>query len=107
MSVKIQVFDPPMCCSTGVCGPSVDPALVRIGSDLSWLKEQGIVVERANLSQDMAAFAASPTVIAELQADPKALPLVLIGGEVKSRKSYPSREELAGWCGLELSHVGG
>ena len=107
MSVKIQVFDPPMCCSTGVCGPSVDPALVRIGSDLSWLKEQGVVVERANLSQDMAVFAASPTVIAELQADPKALPLVLIGGEVKSRKSYPSREDLAAWCGLELSHVDG
>lgn len=96
-----------MCCSTGVCGPSVDPALVRISSDLSWLKEQGIAIERANLSQDMAAFAASPTVIAELQADPKALPLVLVGGEVKSRGSYPSREQLASWCGLELSHVGG
>lgn len=24
--VKLQVFDPAMCCSTGVCGPSVDPA---------------------------------------------------------------------------------
>ncbi|WP_395143916.1 arsenite efflux transporter metallochaperone ArsD [Armatimonas sp.] len=107
MSVKIQVFDPPMCCSTGVCGPSIDPALVRIGSDLSWLKEQGVTVERANLSQDMAAFAASSPVIAELEADPKALPLVLVGGEVKSRKSYPTREQLAAWCGLELSHVDG
>jgi hypothetical protein len=24
---KMQVFDPAMCCSTGVCGPSVDPTL--------------------------------------------------------------------------------
>ena len=35
---KVQVFDPPMCCSTGVCGPEVDPALVRFAADLEWLK---------------------------------------------------------------------
>ena len=33
---KVQVFDPPMCCSTGVCGPNVDPALARFSSDLHW-----------------------------------------------------------------------
>lgn len=27
--MKIEVFDPPMCCSSGVCGPAVDPVFPR------------------------------------------------------------------------------
>jgi len=57
---KIQVFDPPMCCSTGVCGLEVDPALVRFAADLEWLKESGVDVERFNLSQEPAAFVGKP-----------------------------------------------
>ncbi len=30
----IEVFDPAMCCSTGVCGPQVDPDLARFAADL-------------------------------------------------------------------------
>ena len=47
---KLQVFDPAMCCSTGVCGPSVDPALAHFASDLEALKSAGVVVERFNLA---------------------------------------------------------
>ena len=39
---KLAVYDPPMCCSTGVCGPSVDPVLPRLPADLDWLKRQGV-----------------------------------------------------------------
>ena len=53
----VRVFDPPMCCSTGVCGPSVDPELARFTADLDWLKKQGVQVERFNLSQQPGAFA--------------------------------------------------
>lgn len=48
---KVEVFDPPICCSTGVCGPSVDSALVRFSTDLHWLANQRIAVERYNLAQ--------------------------------------------------------
>ena len=37
---KLTVYDPPMCCSTGVCGPAVDPVLPRVTADLDWLKRQ-------------------------------------------------------------------
>ncbi len=57
MSVTIRVFDPPMCCSTGVCGPSVDPELVRFAADVDWLEKQGVKVERFNLAQQPGAFA--------------------------------------------------
>ena len=39
MSVTIRVFDPAMCCSTSVCGPSVDADLARFAADLDWLKK--------------------------------------------------------------------
>ena len=53
----IHVYDKPMCCSTGVCGPQVDPALARFAADLDWLKTQGNQVERFNLAQQPGAFA--------------------------------------------------
>lgn len=31
-----QVYDKPMCCATGVCGPQVDPVLPRFAADLDW-----------------------------------------------------------------------
>ena len=54
--VVLQVFDPPMCCSTGVCGPKVNPTLPRFAADLNWLKSQGVHVERFNLAQNPDAF---------------------------------------------------
>lgn len=97
----IQVFDPAMCCSTGVCGPTVDPKLVRFAADLDWLSSQGIVVERFNLAQQPAAFAADADVRGELEAKGEdALPLVKIDGQVRSVGTYPSRAALAGWAGV-------
>lgn len=52
----VQVFDKAMCCSTGVCGPQVDPVLPKFAADLEWLKSQGHRVTRWNLSQDPAAY---------------------------------------------------
>lgn len=99
---KVQVFDPAMCCSTGVCGPQVDRSLVRFASALAWLERQpGVSVERANLGQHHAVFAAHPAVIAEINADTNVLPLVLVDGVVRSRRAYPTQQELADWCGLE------
>ena len=73
---KLQVFDPAMCCSTGVCGPSVDPALPRFAADLEWLKSKGLEVERYNLAQEIAAFTSNPVVKAALNSQgTKCLPL--------------------------------
>jgi len=99
--VKIQVFDPAMCCTTGVCGPTVDPALPRIAADLDWLAQQGVEVERYNLSQDPAAFIGTAVVRRTLQAEGSAcLPLVLRDGEIVRRGSYPERPELVAMAGL-------
>ena len=95
----VEVFDPPMCCSTGVCGPSVDPALAAFAADLGWLAEQGAVVERHNLSQEPKAFADEELVRALLaERGDEALPAVVVDGALRSSGRYPSRAELAAWA---------
>lgn len=98
---KLQVFDPAMCCSTGVCGPEVDPALVRFSADFHWLANQGIAVERYNLSQQPLEFAGNPLVKNALAQDgDTCLPLILVNGAIVSQGRYPERDELARFAGL-------
>jgi AhpD family alkylhydroperoxidase len=95
MSV-MQVFDPPMCCSTGVCGPHVDATLRHFAADLEWLKSQGVEVQRYNLAQEPRVFADHALVKSALaKSGEKCLPLILVDGEIVAEGAYPSREELA------------
>lgn len=96
----IRVYDKPMCCSTGICGPSVDPALPRFAADLDWLKSQGHVVERYNLSQQPRAFVENTSIHQLLtSAGTDCLPVIVVDGKIVSQKSYPTRETFAGWVG--------
>ncbi len=100
----ITVYDPPMCCSTGVCGPRVDPVLPRFAADLDWLKQQGVTVQRYNPAQEPGSFASNPVVVAALAADPSdSLPLILAGDTIVSRGTYPTREQLAAWAGVTVN----
>lgn len=102
----MEVFDPPMCCSTGVCGPKVDPALVRFAADLHWLANQKIAVERHNLAQQPQAFAASPVVKRALEEHGNdCLPLILLDGSIISQGRYPTRDELARLAGVDAERV--
>lgn len=94
--MKIEVFDPAMCCSTGICGSDVDPALVRYAADLEWLKRQGVEVSRYNLAQNPAEFANSVIVKDALTKDgTKCLPLIIANEKIVSSGQYPTREVLA------------
>jgi len=100
----LQVFDPAMCCSTGVCGPAVDPKLVQFAADLDWLKTQDVIVQRYNLSQDPGAFVQNPVVKSALtEKGENALPLMLVNGKLAITGRYPERGELAGWFKLKAA----
>lgn len=101
--MKIEIYDPAMCCPTGVCGPSVDPDLAAFAADLNWLKEQGVEVERFNLAQQPQAFAEHQQIAAELQQDADCLPLVLVDDAIVARGFYPDRSALAKLCGVKLA----
>lgn len=97
----IDVFDPAMCCSTGVCGPDVDDSLADFANDVKWLKSQGIEVNRFNLGQEPEVFKSNPTVLSKLKNEGSdALPIIMINGEIVSEGGYPDRRQLSDWLSL-------
>lgn len=100
----VQIFDPAMCCSTGVCGTEVDPALSRFAADVEWLVARGVRVDRATLSQEPGKFVENVPVREALQrGGTAALPAVVVEGELRCTGDYPSREQLAAWAGVVLT----
>ncbi|MCD0457991.1 arsenite efflux transporter metallochaperone ArsD [Roseiconus lacunae] len=99
----VQIYDRAICCSTGVCGPQVDPVLPKFAADLEWLEREGHQVDRFNLAQDAAQYAANSTVQKMLEAEGvDCLPLIFVDGKVVSRNEYPTRENLALWTETKL-----
>jgi alkylhydroperoxidase/carboxymuconolactone decarboxylase family protein YurZ len=104
MKKKLEIFDPPMCCSTGVCGPSVDPHLAQFAADLEWLTDQGVSVQRFGLTQQPEEYAGNELVRQALtESGQDCLPIILADGDIVSRGAYPQREELARIAGFETS----
>lgn len=102
MSV-IRVFEPPLCCNTGVCGPELDQKLVDFTADLNHVASSGADIKRHNLASDPAAFAANAGVIAFLNtAGSEGLPLVLVDDVTVMTGRYPTRAELTKFAGLAM-----
>jgi SAM-dependent methyltransferase len=97
----IRVYEPALCCNTGVCGPDVDQALVEFTADLAHLVERGADIARHNLANDPMAFANDEAVRAFLHtAGSAGLPLVTVNGVTVVTGRYPSRAELERFAGL-------
>ena len=100
--MRVEIFDRPLCCETGVCGPDIDPVLPQFASDVDWLKTQGIEVARYNLAHQPMEFANVRPVQQRLQdGGAEVLPIVLIEGDIVSEGYYPTRQALADWAGLD------
>lgn len=107
MKTKIlNIFEPAMCCSTGVCGPDVDTQLVQFSSDIEWIKAQGVSVNRYNLSQNPDAFIKEETInklLSEKGED--SLPIVMLNGQIILQSRYPNRSELTELLNLKTTEA--
>ncbi|MGB0097822.1 MAG: arsenite efflux transporter metallochaperone ArsD [Solirubrobacteraceae bacterium] len=103
---RIEMFEPAMCCQSGVCGPSVDQQLIDIREDLRWAQAGGAHVSRHNLSSDPDAFVANPKVTGLMAAfGEAALPALLLDADIAIHGRYPSREELADLLSAKVDAV--
>ena len=99
----LQIYDPAMCCSTGICGPDVDPELANFAALLSQLQQRGVTVERYNLGQQPVAFVQNAQVKTLLEREGvEALPAIFHNGELLLKGRYPTREERGEWIRLLL-----
>lgn len=102
--LKLEIFDPPMCCDTGICGNSTDSTLVTFASDLEWLKTQGVEVVRYGLSFEPTKFAENEAVKNEVcERGNACLPILIINDKIVSKATYPSRKKLAEICKVEFN----
>ncbi len=91
---KMMIYDPAMCCSTGVCGPSVDKNLLRMATTVSSLNKKGVKVERHNLSDNPQTFIDNREVNKLLnEKGVDVLPITIVDGEVVKTGEYPTDEE--------------
>lgn len=94
MMKKMQIFEPAMCCSTGVCGVGVDSELLRISTVLNTLDKNSTKVERYNLSSAPQVFVTNKVVnnyIKNMGVD--GLPVSLLDGEIVITGRYPTNDE--------------
>ena len=95
--MKIEIYDPAMCCSTGVCGPGVDPELVRIQEALRQIQKQetDLQILRYGLSSEPQAFVANASVAELLKSEgPECLPLTYVDGILLSKGGYPTNAQI-------------
>lgn len=101
---KIEIFDPAMCCPTGVCGPSIDKELLRMATLIDTLKKTGVDVQRYNLSSDPQVFVQNKKIAQLLQQEGVGvLPVTVVDGEIAVKGKYPSTRQLSEWTGKDLS----
>lgn len=100
---KLEIFEPAMCCSTGVCGPSVDKELLRISLVFNKLeKEEDLIVNRFNLSSSPQVFMDNKVINKIINSNGvDDLPVTVVDGEVVKTKEYPTNDELAEWLALD------
>ncbi len=104
---RISIYEPAMCCETGVCGVGVDPELLRISTAFSNLKKYGVVVNRYNLSNAPQEFIKNVEINKLIMGDGvESLPATVVDGKIVMTKKYPSNAEIAEWLGVPESYLG-
>jgi hypothetical protein len=103
---KMIIFDPAMCCPTGLCGPVINPELLRISTALSNLEKNGVKVERYNLNNNPQAFVDNIVVSEILNRDGvDVLPVTIVDGKIVKTKSYPTNDELLKFLGVPENYL--
>ncbi|TWD91637.1 arsenical resistance operon trans-acting repressor ArsD [Neobacillus bataviensis] len=103
---KVEIFDPALCCATGVCGPSVDPELTRVATAIFLLEKKGYDIKRYNLGFEPAIFVENKEVSKVLhEKGPNSLPITLVEGEIAKIGTYPTNDEFAEWFGVQTEEL--
>ena len=95
---KIEIYDPPMCCPGGLCGPAIDQVLLDFNEAILKVKKEfdgNVSIDRYLLTQQGQKFMQHPEVVSLLKANgTDILPITTVNGEVVKKKEFPSYEEL-------------
>ncbi len=91
----VELFDPPMCCPTGLCGPTLDQTLLDVNEMILALQAEGVIVERYQMTGNPQAFLSNPDVMRLVrEKQMAALPITVVRGQVIKVGAYPTLSEV-------------
>jgi hypothetical protein len=97
MDKEIKVFEPAMCCPSGMCGPTPDKKVIDFNDLIKRVEAEGYTVKRFTITRDAAAFQSEAQVMAVIKDEQsEALPITTLGGEIIKKGGYPTYEEIVG-----------
>ena len=103
---KIEIFDPALCCPTGLCGPDINPDLIRIAAAVEVLRREGVDIERHNLRDVPQLYVDNAVVNSFLNENgAEALPVTLVDGKLEMAGNYPTNQQLTEWTGVNLDII--
>lgn len=92
---RVEIFDPPMCCPTGMCGPTIDPTLLDVNEMVLVLQGEGIPVARYQMASHAQAFVNNREVIRLVREKQlAALPVTVVNGRIVKVGAYPTLAEV-------------
>jgi Arsenical resistance operon protein ArsD len=95
LPAQVELFDPPLCCPTGLCGPTLDQTLLDMSELVQALKAEGIGVERYQMASHPQVFLKHPDVMRLVrERGMEAFPITVIAGRMVKTGSYPTRQEI-------------
>jgi hypothetical protein len=92
---SVELFDPPMCCPTGLCGPTLDQTLLDVSDMIRTLQAGGHQVERYQMTSHPYKFINNPDVMRLVrEKQMAALPITVVGGQIIKSGAYPTLAEV-------------
>ncbi len=93
--MKLEIFEPSLCCASGVCGPEPDKELIELQNLIQLLSRVGVTINRYAINQSPVAFVSNPVVKDFMRSEgPSKLPVSLLDGKIIKQENYPTMEEL-------------
>ena len=89
---KMSIYEPAMCCSTGLCGVGVDPELLRISTNLSSSPQEFVNNKEVNNFINTKGI--------------DELPITVLDGEIVIAGRYPTNEEFKNLLGVSVNISG-
>ncbi len=91
----VEIFDPPMCCPTGLCGPSLDQTLLDVNEMITALQGENLRVERYQMTSSPNAFLSNAEVMKLVrEKQMQALPITVVHGKIIKVGAYPTMAEI-------------
>src|SRR3989337_1397503 len=95
ITAVVELFDPPMCCPTGLCGPTLDQTLLDTNEMILALQAEGVGVERHQMTSHPQAFLNNAEVMRLVrEKQMAALPITVVRGRVLKIGAYPALAEV-------------